>query len=381
MSFIAQDFRFRKALKVWAEQKKLMITKFFFWRIGSDEQKSESGLIRSTMFQLLSRYRKFASSLVTPAEGIIPAWTDRRLRKSLFQLIDHTRSDSKICMVIDGLDELKGSEESQEPLMKLVDLVKRLFGMSDIKILVSSRPEPILFGAFSQYEGMRLQDLNHEAIRTYVEGQLLHDERIAHRQASSVSRIFGIADTVCQKSDGVFLWTRLAVEYLKSGLRANDSLDLLEKRLSLLDRSLEKLFVQLLEQIDPVYKSNSANLFAMMVVRARLEPLVHEIHSDQELSLLHVAFARDSSLAENSEISHIYMIQIPVSFDRYIQLSKPLRCRFLRNQRGWCKSTIGTARVMMGRLIFWRPHAHQFQYVPLKTQVALDAYEPLVQLL
>jgi hypothetical protein len=56
MKHIFDDERTRRYLRCWAQDTPLCVATFFFWNSGSKEQKSQVGLLRALLFQVLSQY-------------------------------------------------------------------------------------------------------------------------------------------------------------------------------------------------------------------------------------------------------------------------------------------------------------------------------------
>ena len=141
MSYIVQHPRFEKLLKIWSNDENLLVVKFFFWRAGTNEQKSINGLLRSILFQLISANPIYASAL-PPKSKNFPVWTDKRLTEALNLVLKHDDFETKVCFVIDGLDEFEGDQDAQT---SLVSLIKRISQNPGVKVVLSSRPEPLLY--------------------------------------------------------------------------------------------------------------------------------------------------------------------------------------------------------------------------------------------
>ena len=243
-----------------------------------------NGLLRSILYQWVSDQPQLASLLLTSLETV-PAWTDARFQKTLKNLIEQTGSSTRILLLIDGLDEFEGDADSQESLL---ELILNLSKSSHLKVLVSSRPDPPLKKTLSQFKGLRLQDFTLSGIHKYVEGTLLPDGRMDRYQISSPTRVKQLIDNVCSKGDGVFLWGRLAVQDLKAGIRAHDSISMLKQRLEMLNSSLDGLFSQLLNRIHQVHQEPAATLFAIA--------LEWNLTAKTDMTLLHMAFIRHPEL-------------------------------------------------------------------------------------
>lgn len=56
MKFIVGNPKTKKALAQWAENRELMIVKYFFWNLGTDLQKTSTGMLRVLIHDILERY-------------------------------------------------------------------------------------------------------------------------------------------------------------------------------------------------------------------------------------------------------------------------------------------------------------------------------------
>lgn len=305
MNYIYLSFEFEENLRVWAQDLTLTTPKFFFWRAGSREQRSTNGLLRSLLHQILSCHPS-CSTLLLLREDPIPFWTNESLQSALQVIIAQTLDSMKICFLIDGLDE---SDEGVDSQRQLMNLVKDLSRKKNVKYVISSRPEPWLIVELSSYSSLRLQDLTEDDICTYVQGRLLSEPTMQRHQAANQGKTDELIHMLCRKADGVFLWTRLATQDIVRGLQAEDSIDVLLQRIELLRSGLDRLFVQLLEYVDPVHQARAAKYLAF--VREWNNPNMEP----PKLTLLHIAFAYHSEFASTWQ----YLIDTDPSDDDRIQ--------------------------------------------------------------
>lgn len=153
MKHIHDDNRTKEYLRLWnlkttSESVPCCIATFFFWDSGTNMQKSQNGLLRALLFQVLgrhpeliplvlpARWAKIYSGTLTVGQEILPdAWATRELHDALERLVCQTQYPLSIFFCIDGLDEFSGDPE------QLCLFFKRLSTKSDsIKICLSSRP-------------------------------------------------------------------------------------------------------------------------------------------------------------------------------------------------------------------------------------------------
>lgn len=113
MKFLCQHQRLRRELKHWSGEEKLVIGRYFFWNSGTKLEKSQEGLLRSLLFDILRVCPEIAVSVLslrcgTGVDGCtISSWTREELL-GIFEHLQYVDVSIKFCFFIDGLDEYKG---------------------------------------------------------------------------------------------------------------------------------------------------------------------------------------------------------------------------------------------------------------------------------
>ena len=187
MKHIVDDPRTRSYLDSWAKisveqntkPKPLFVATYFFWNSGSPEQKSQLGLIRSLMWQVLNHYPDLVSIVLpdiwakkysnfvnnTLSEHSQQELTLRLLMPGFRTLIRQNRLPLKLCFLVDGLDEFDGNQE------EIANLFKEITETCDAKVCLSSRPWVVFAESFKDCPFLRLQDLIRPDIAKYVYGK------------------------------------------------------------------------------------------------------------------------------------------------------------------------------------------------------------------
>ncbi|KAJ2974990.1 hypothetical protein NUW58_g8485 [Xylaria curta] len=292
MKFISRHPTTLDYLQRWSVSQPLVLGSFYFWNPGTDLQKSQEGLLRSLIFEILRQCPELAihaqityhsSSVFTKGTtrgGIQPAaetigkegWTLRQLTEILKNLLDHDRS-RKFCFFIDGLDEYKAryTQDHQE----LIDALKKLATSPNIKLCVSSRPWTIFMDAFNgdMSQCLKLEDLTEDDIRSYVKDKLSgHNQfhKLTQRDPSYAS----LVNEVAEKSQGVFLWVFLVVRELLDGFTYNDTINTMRWRLKRFPDTLEKFFQRMLESVSEIYRSQALRLFQISTSASSPLPMI-----------------------------------------------------------------------------------------------------------
>ncbi|KAL1873205.1 hypothetical protein Daus18300_004025 [Diaporthe australafricana] len=251
-----QKSRCRTYLEDWADGKTLVVASFYFWASGSHIEASQRGLIQTLLYQLLQQ-----------SPDIIPMVIPKIWESAcLFGLSDQHWSNSDwICLFVDGLDEFEGNPK------KLLEQLKQLIQLPNVKLCVSSRPWLVFEDAFNQKPTLMLQNLTYTDLRHFVVSEFDSNEGFKRLQIRDPSYAHELMDNITDKASGVFLWVKLVVKSLLAGLTYDDRISDLKRRLDALPADLEKLYVAILDDLDPFYFEHASQYFKLMMA-ARSPP-------------------------------------------------------------------------------------------------------------
>jgi hypothetical protein len=130
---------------------------------GTVEQRSQIGLLRSLIFEILRQHRKLipivlpwhwgrrCSQLLDPSrirerdEWILP-----KLVQAFKKLIQQDTVQLKLCLFIDGLDEYDGDH------LQIAQMFQDICSSPNVKVCVSSRPLLVFKNAFGDLPGLGL---------------------------------------------------------------------------------------------------------------------------------------------------------------------------------------------------------------------------------
>jgi hypothetical protein len=288
-------------LGAWAGSKPVFTAGFFFWTSGSREQRSQTGLLRSLLHQLLSAHPELTSSafpqlwkklkVLTTKERVALEldWSVADLLEAFQGAIDAAVPQMNICLFIDGLDEFEGDH------IAMIDFFKNLClgdkGQS-IKICLSSRPWAVFQNAFEYaVPNLRLQDLTYEDMYRYTRDRLrenVHIRRLIKHDATTGE---GLIQQAVQKSDGVFLWVRLALNEMIRKFEQNTGLVGLSETLETLPTELNELFsLFFFKNQDEVQLAEAAVVFGLMNARELVADFIQN-DSANALTVWELAFA------------------------------------------------------------------------------------------
>jgi len=162
MKFIINSDETKKVLLEWNPN--VIIVEFFFWNSGTRLQRSILGMLSSLLHQILrgnvrSLARLLQKELALADKATILDWSVEELQDAILEVFsDRTYT---YCLFIDGLDEIE-YKEGQAELLRILD---KLRCQSNVKLCISSRPEPVLKESLQTSQKLRLQDLTSGDIR------------------------------------------------------------------------------------------------------------------------------------------------------------------------------------------------------------------------
>lgn len=263
MKFISGHPDTQLHLRAWAAGKKLAVASFFFWNSGTQLQKSQEGLLRSFLYEILRKIPELipiAQEAMASCEELHvsepDSWCLDTLLRMYESVVTQTALPSKFCFFVDGLDEFQDRNRSHADLLRMLRDMKH---SDSIKLCVSSRPWTVFGDEFSGNSDcvLKLEDLTRDDITRYVT-----DKFDGHPQFSALGEIDpayrNLVDCVVHRAQGVFLWVYLVVKSLLEGLTYHDSLRTLQARLEAFPPDLEAFFQHLVHSVPEVYRTQLA---------------------------------------------------------------------------------------------------------------------------
>ncbi|KAH6698160.1 hypothetical protein BKA61DRAFT_530992, partial [Leptodontidium sp. MPI-SDFR-AT-0119] len=258
-------------LRVWARGSPLCVATFFFWNSGTRLQKSQLGLLRALLCQVLSQHPELIptvfpkewstfysneiaeipdGSRVSPSSSPLP-WKLTQLKEAFRALSSQTTTPLKICFVIDGLDEFDGDDGDYE---EMGQLFKEITDSKQVKVCLSSRPWVVFEDLFDTDPNLKLQNLTYRDIERYVHDKFYLNRAFLKLTTREPAAGPALLKEIVEKAEGVFLWVKLVVRSLLDGIRNRDDLDDLWEQLRRLPKDLTLLYKRLLELVEPYQK-------------------------------------------------------------------------------------------------------------------------------
>ena len=297
--YLFQHDSTQRLLKKWAGKSTLYTAGFFFWTSGSRDQRSQTGLLRSLLRQLLSQNHEHIASafpelwaklqVMSTKERILMSldWKISDLLEAFDRLMSAVLPESKMCLFVDGLDEFEGAHDTLISFFK--DLADR--GGDSVKLCLSSRPWSVFEEAFEHaVPNMKLQNLTADDMARYVADKLAEHKEVRQLFEAKPEFKDEVVTEAVARADGVFLWVRLAVaEVLAHWEDRNDLIKVLQELPTELDDLFEKLLFQ---DQTPAQVTQTSAIFQL--IRAR-EIVANFVRNDDanSLTVWELAFALD----------------------------------------------------------------------------------------
>lgn len=275
MKFLSDHASIESHLAHWAGTavKPIMIP-WYFWSAGSPMQRSQEGLFRSLLYQIMRRFPWLIPKVCSKRwdddssyDQQSDPWSLDELSHAIDVLAQLNIPEARFCLLIDGLDEYDGLPNN------IVRVLKGLAKSASFKLCVSSRPWNEFEDAFGEGRcdgSILLEKFTRHDIECFVKDILEKDEIFTAKEQQD--RRYGLFVTdVIDRANGVFLWVELVVNRLLKGLGEGNRLDDLQKKLETMPPTLEEYFQKMIDKIDRADETESAQ--NLLITAHAVQPL------------------------------------------------------------------------------------------------------------
>ena len=286
MRYLYDDTRTRECLAHWAAPYSPTIVSCFFWNPGTPIQKSLTGLLRSLLHGILCQrpdLMRIASSWRWQSydlgETNLSPWTNRELLDAFRTTLESSKDTARFCVFVDGLDEFDGDDKARS---EVNDLFISLSELSHIKVCLSSRPWLVYEDAFKGRPSLQLHELTYNDIQNYVRVELSENPKFKQLELRDRAGCSRLRSTIVDKAVGVFIWVYLVVRSLLEGLRNEDDVDDLQRRLDLMPADLGEYFSYMMGTLDSFYLEQAARLFWITLNGGQLTLMTHSLCQEND---------------------------------------------------------------------------------------------------
>ncbi|KAI1866443.1 hypothetical protein JX265_007744 [Neoarthrinium moseri] len=267
MKFVAEHQQTLSALHRWSIPRPLAVAKFYSWNAGTLLQKSQMGLFRTLLWQVLSAMptiapricpRRWALYKIFGSGTVVPEWSWAELLESFTLMLPLIGESFDLSIFIDGLDEFEGTHE------KLIDFVDLFRAQPGAKICVSSRPWNVFLDAFHCSPSLKMEDITNQDIELFVNGRFKRTQGFQELEQMLPRDARKLINGIVTKAQGVFLWVSVVVNALCEGLTEGDKLSDLLAELERLPSDLEHLYSSIWAGVKWKYMAHSSQLFQIL---------------------------------------------------------------------------------------------------------------------
>ncbi|KAF6828989.1 hypothetical protein CPLU01_08219 [Colletotrichum plurivorum] len=223
MKYIIHHVHCTDYLSDWSRDLPLIITRFYFWNSGQQNQMSMEGLSRSLLHDALSKRPTLIPRVLAKRwqhsemfGSDLRQWGSVELEEA-FLVLARSAGDNnfKLCLFVDGLDEFDGDYDW------LIHLFRKAISFPN--------------------------DLTFPDIVVYITSSLTanYGYRVLERREPDFA--MNLSVDIARKSAGVFLWVTLVIRSLLAGLSNHDRVEDLQRRLDELPVDLEEFYERIFD--------------------------------------------------------------------------------------------------------------------------------------
>jgi hypothetical protein len=293
-------------LEHWASSAHCIKAGFFFFDRGPFPlQRSREGLLRSLMYQILKDRIELVTKVFpqqwmdykSQGASVETDWTWIELKQGFKRLLRLFDKHLRLFLSIDGLDEYQRFSESsndygsfidedeyaitqdkEDDYQEIVELLCDAARQPGVKICVSSRPLLIFKDAFLHFSSTELHKISARDITLFVGNALGANDSLRQTQHGSTNLHSVLVKEIVDMAAGVFLWVRLVVNKVLTGVRKGDHPPEIMDKLKSLPPELcgeNGLFMRMLQEISTDDRQHAAKMFKLaQCARFPLTPLL-----------------------------------------------------------------------------------------------------------
>ncbi len=190
-------------------------------------------------------------------------WPISSLKRALRAVIAYASQQSRICFIIDALDECDGGSDGTGDLVSLLESLQKAdtsAAKDAVRICFTCRDLPgIASSAIGG--GFRMEERNEPDIAAYI-----NDRWSALAPLAGASEeLKQLKADLIQRADGIFLWAHLALERIQAALRDGATVAELREAIEDIPDELGGLFALLLGSINPRYSAEANTMLSLVL--------------------------------------------------------------------------------------------------------------------
>lgn len=299
MKFLLERPKTKELLAQWTTpsgQLPLLLVSHFFWSRGGRLQRTQEGLLRTILFQILLAHPELVKTVCLErfsSYRSLDSWTVNQLQDLFDRLASIEKLPARIFIFVDGLDEYEGDPT------EIIGTVQRIASCTGIKVCCSSRPWPEFEKAFESAAGrIWIHHLTKNDIRQYVHDCFKTNDKYENLRTQNPLEAANLVEAVTSRAEGVFFWVFLVVKSLLRGLEHDDNLETMRRRLDDLPSDLNEFFEKMLLSIENVYKEEAALILRCLLLADSALPVALFVAMD-DCEGIFWSLKRDDFFAES----------------------------------------------------------------------------------
>lgn len=254
MKLVANHELTKSCLTFWAQTRRLVTIKVFFWQSDDPLQQSVEGFMRSILFQVLSQCPELIDAVLPQKsqDGLDAVEFRLSELEDGFRRLLNMKKEDDYCFIcfFDGLDEHQGDNLSHQ---NLANQLISWASLPNVKILCSARPYTVFIEAFRESGAViEFHRLIRRDISNFAETKF--QESLAKPKLQEArTNCLAIVGDITENAQGIFLWAVMVVRTLINQVLDQDSSEkALRQRLQecIQRDSLDSLFELILQRVE-----------------------------------------------------------------------------------------------------------------------------------
>ena len=188
-------------------------------------------------------------------------WTTGHLRHVLRTIVREASQKSRVCFLLDALDECDEGVASHTELIGFLNSLCTAAAMDGVCVCLASREMPTI--ALSSFpRGFRMEDRNWIDIAAYINDTW---QKLLPLVSAGGDSMKNMKTKLISRADGVFLWAHLALERVHNALLDGATVAELSKAVDEIPDKLENLFALLLGNIEQRYMKEAYVMLSIVL--------------------------------------------------------------------------------------------------------------------
>jgi hypothetical protein len=220
-------------------------------------EKTKRGLMKPSIFQIILSDMTVIPRLRTRMHHPDP-WGFDKLWGLFEQLMSLQATSKKLCLFLDGLDVLEGDFED------LLEIIRRFENYQNLKICCASRNEQVFAEKFGgPLDAIIVEEHTKKDIEKYIFEKLSKSPSFNSCIEKDI-RCKSVVPRIRQLAQGIWLWVYFVVADLRRDIEANESFEIMMRRVNDLPLGLEGFYARMLLKLDPFHRKETSRLLVIL---------------------------------------------------------------------------------------------------------------------